>query len=75
MATAGPVKGARFYRRWSSRAAQVALTASDTKLRTRCAHSANMWARIADAIDAGDQDSLVQLTHNLAFIAPEPAKA
>jgi hypothetical protein len=75
MATFGPTKGSRFYRRWSSRAAEVALTASDTKLQVRCAHSANMWAMIADAIEAGDQDSLVQLTHNLAFIAPEPAKA
>jgi hypothetical protein len=63
-----PPRGARFYRRWSSRAAEMALTASDPRMRTRCAHSATMWALIAHAIEAGDEDGFVQLTRNLACL-------
>ncbi len=61
----------RFYRHWSASAARMALTAADRKLHGRCAHSANMWAMIADAIDAGDEARFARLTRNLLYLSPE----
>jgi len=75
MAANSLMKGAQFYRRWSSRAAEIALTTADSRTRGRCAHSAHMWAMIADAIDGDDQGSLATLTHNLAIIAASPLNA
>ncbi len=49
----------------------MALVSSDTKLHGRCAHSANMWAMIADAIDAGDEARFARLTSNLLYMSPE----
>ncbi len=62
---------ARFYRHWSASAAEMALTADDRKLHGRCAHSANMWSMIADAIDAGDEVRFARLTRNLLYLSPE----
>jgi len=55
----------RFYRQWSSRAAEVALTSRDRRIQLRCAHSANIWALIADAIEGGDERGFRRLTQNL----------
>jgi len=61
-----------FYRRWSSLAAEIALTSMDTRQRGRCATSANFWSRIADAIEAGDRTQIDQLTHNLLLWRDAP---
>ncbi|HEX7855785.1 MAG TPA: hypothetical protein VF503_19040 [Sphingobium sp.] len=67
-----PPRTQLFYRRWSSRAAEIALhTGNDDKMQARCAHSATMWSQIADAIEAGDNDRFRLLTTNLACLAPE----
>ena len=66
-----PPRRARFYRHWSASAAEMALSAADHMLHGRCAHSANMWAKIADAIDAGDEAGFARLTRNLLYLSPE----
>lgn len=62
--------GAGFYRGWSSRAAEMALTTTEPQAQRRCSHSANMWTLIADAIEAEDKDGLAHLTANLVCFAP-----
>lgn len=59
-----------FYREWSSHAARQALSAVERKAQDRCAHSAGIWALIADALEAGDDRRVEALTHNLTFLRP-----
>jgi len=66
---------ARFYRRWSCWAAELALTADEPRIRQRCTHSAQMWALIAETIEAGDDEGLARLTRNLLYLAPVHMKA
>ena len=54
-----------FYRRWSSRAAEQALSSDKALEIERCTHSADMWTRIADAIEEGSDSYVDHLTHNL----------
>jgi hypothetical protein len=57
-----------FYRAWSSAAAEQALAADHPGARVRCAHSAGMWALIADAIEAGQKSEVDHLTSNLLLL-------
>jgi hypothetical protein len=59
-----------FYRDWSSRAAQQALSAMQRQTKERCTHSAGIWSLIADALEAGDDVGVASLTHNLVFLKP-----
>jgi hypothetical protein len=54
-----------FYRRWSSRAAEQALSSDKTLEIERCAHSAEMWTQIANAIEEGADSHVDHLTRNL----------
>lgn len=57
-----------FYRRWSSEAAQRAM-ASDKRVEVeRCSHCADMWTRIADAIEGGESGQADYLTRNLLLL-------
>jgi hypothetical protein len=57
-----------FYREWSSRAARQALASAHQQTKERCSRSAGVWTLIADAIEAGDQGEVRNLTHNLTFL-------
>lgn len=57
-----------FYRDWSSRAARQALAAVQPQTKDRCSHSAGVWSRIADALEAGDDRQVAWLTRNLTFL-------
>jgi hypothetical protein len=56
-----------FYREWSSRAARQALAAVQPQTKERCSHSAGIWARIADALEAGDDPQVARMTRNITF--------
>lgn len=75
MAPSGSQGAAAFYRHWSSRAADLALSATQPNIRRRCAHSAGVWALIADAIDAGDHHGVALLTANVVYMDREAARA
>ncbi len=58
----------RFYREWSSRAAREALESSQTITKERCSLSASIWCSIADAIEAGDEARVANLTRNISLM-------
>lgn len=60
---------AGFYREWSARAAREAIASRHDRTRERCAQSAATWSLVADAIEAGDDQKVRHLTHNLSFWA------
>ncbi|WP_157216971.1 hypothetical protein [Flavisphingomonas formosensis] len=61
----------RFYRRWSSLAAELALIEIEPRAKQRCAHSARMWALIAETVEAGDDTGFAKLTNNVICLAQE----
>lgn len=65
---AGQERRIGFYRAWSSQAAEQALAADHPGAKTRCAHSAGVWALIANALEAGDDGDVEHLTHNLLLL-------
>nr|WP_144033804.1 hypothetical protein [Sphingomonas laterariae] len=56
------------YRALASRAACEALATRHEETRRRCTTSAAAWARIADAVEAGDTGKVARLINNLAFL-------
>lgn len=73
VAGTGATGAAGFYRHLSSCAADLALSETQIDIRRRCAHSAGVWALIADAIDAGDEAGVARLTANVAYMEKTPA--
>ncbi|AHE53339.1 hypothetical protein [Sphingomonas sanxanigenens] len=73
MSPAGANGAADFYRRWSSRAADLALAETQPNIKRRCARSAGIWAQIADAIEAGDRAGVARLTANIIYMENAPA--
>jgi hypothetical protein len=57
-----------FFREWSSRAAREALETGQSIARERCSHSATVWTRIANAIEAGDEPEIALLMRNLTLL-------
>ena len=56
------------YRAWSSKAAEQALAADHPGAKNRCAHSAGIWALIANAIESGQDRDVAHLTNNLLLL-------
>lgn len=63
-----PERRVDFYRGWSSHAAERALVADYPGAKTRCMNSARVWAYIADALEAGDEQTVASLTGNLILL-------
>ena len=51
-----------FYREWSSHAARQASLAIQRQTKERCTHSVEMWALIADALEASNDAEVASLT-------------
>jgi len=65
----------RFYRHWSSQAAELALATSERHSRSRYAHCAGVWALIAETLEAGDEVRFSHLTRNIVCLAGAPSRS